>query len=143
MLSSLPDWPLFGYADDMRPALADARARGLPAALVTLHTVEGGGLRPPGAQMLFAEGIVSGFLSGGCVEGDVALHAAETLADGRRGGWSMAKAVPGRTSACSAGRGSSSWWSAWRRMTQLWAGCLSWPPPAAPPSGAPTGNVAI
>ncbi|QUD87095.1 XdhC family protein [Phenylobacterium montanum] len=83
MLSSLPDWPLFGYADDMRPALADARARGLPAALVTLHTVEGGGPRPPGAQMLFAEGIVSGFLSGGCVEGDVALHAAETLADGR------------------------------------------------------------
>jgi xanthine dehydrogenase accessory factor len=33
--------------------------------------------------MLFAPGIVSGFLSGGCVEGDVALHAAETLADGR------------------------------------------------------------
>ena len=83
MLSPLPDWPLFGYADDMRPALAAARAADVPAALVTLHTVEGGGPRPPGAQMLFAEGIVSGFLSGGCVEGDVALHAAETLADGR------------------------------------------------------------
>ena len=53
-----------------------------PSALVTLHTVEGGGPRPPGTQMLFADGLVSGFLSGGCVEGDVAIHAAQTLGDG-------------------------------------------------------------
>jgi xanthine dehydrogenase accessory factor len=82
MLSPLPDWPLFGYSDDVRPALQAARAAGLPSALVTLHRVEGGGPRPPGTQMLFAEGIVSGFLSGGCVESDVALHATETLKDG-------------------------------------------------------------
>ena len=53
-----------------------------PAALVTLHAVEAGGPRPPGTQMLFSDGLVSGFLSGGCVEGDVAIHAARTLEDG-------------------------------------------------------------
>ena len=82
-MNPLPDWPLFGFADDVRPALKAARDAGSAAALVTLHTVEGGGPRPPGTQMLFAEGVVSGFLSGGCVEGDVALHAAETLKDGQ------------------------------------------------------------
>ena len=83
MLETLPDWPLFGYADDIRPALRAARASGEASALVTLHTVQGGGPRPPGAQMLFAGDTVCGFLSGGCVEGDIALHAAATLADGQ------------------------------------------------------------
>src|SRR6185312_7197791 len=32
--------------------------------------------------MVFADGLVAGFLSGGCIEGDVAIHAADTLADG-------------------------------------------------------------
>ena len=82
MTPQLPDWPDYGLADDVRPALRLARERGLPCALVTLFLVEGGGPRPPGTQMLFAEGIVSGFLSGGCVEGDVAVHAARTLEDG-------------------------------------------------------------
>ena len=66
----------------MRPALKRALDAGEPAALVTLYRVEGGGPRPPGTQMVFADGLVAGFLSGGCVEGDVAIHAAETLADG-------------------------------------------------------------
>ena len=78
----LPEWPLFGYADDVRPALAKAMRDGDPAALVTLYAVEGAGPRPPGTQMLFAGGKVCGFLSGGCVEGDIAGHAAATLADG-------------------------------------------------------------
>ena len=82
MTQTLPDWPLFGLTDDVRPALREARAAGRPAALVTLHRVEGGGPRPVGTQMLFADAQVSGFLSGGCVEGDVARHAAATLADG-------------------------------------------------------------
>ena len=73
---------MFGLADDVRPTLRAAMAAGEPSALVTLHTVEGGGPRPPGTQMLFADGMVSGFLSGGCVEGDVAIHAARTLEDG-------------------------------------------------------------
>ena len=82
MTLDLPDWPTFGLADDIRPCLRAAIAAGKPSALVTLHTVEGGGPRPPGTQMLFADGLVSGFLSGGCVEGDVAVHAARTLDDG-------------------------------------------------------------
>ena len=79
---SLPDWPMFGLAEDVRPALAAAMAAGVPSALVTLFSVEGGGPRPPGTQMLFTAETVSGFLSGGCVEGDIAIHAAATLADG-------------------------------------------------------------
>ena len=83
MAIDLPEWPLFGLAEDVRPALRAAMSAGQPSALVTLYGLDGGGPRPPGAQMLFAEGLVAGFLSGGCVEADVALHAAETLADGR------------------------------------------------------------
>ncbi len=79
---SLPVWPTFGLADDVRPALKRALDAGEPAALVTLYRVEGGGPRPPGTQMVFADGLVAGFLSGGCIEGDVAIHAAQTLADG-------------------------------------------------------------
>ena len=32
--------------------------------------------------MLFSAAIASGFLSGGCVEGDIAIHAAQTIEDG-------------------------------------------------------------
>jgi xanthine dehydrogenase accessory factor len=80
---SLPEWPLFGLAEDVRPTMRAALASGQACALVTLHTVEGGGPRPPGTQMLFAREHLCGFLSGGCVEGDVAIHAAQTLADGQ------------------------------------------------------------
>jgi xanthine dehydrogenase accessory factor len=82
MSVTLPEWPDFGLADDIRPTLRAAIDAGLPCALVTLYAVEGGGPRPPGTQMLFADGMVTGFLSGGCVEGDVAGHAARTLEDG-------------------------------------------------------------
>ncbi|HEY8615716.1 XdhC family protein [Phenylobacterium sp.] len=79
----LPEWPTFGLTDDVRPALRAARDAGLPMVLATLVRVDGGGPRPPGTQMAFADGIVAGYFSGGCVEGDVAGHAADTLADGR------------------------------------------------------------
>lgn len=83
MAFDLPEWPLFGLTDDVRPALRQASAAGQSCALVTLYALDGGGPRPLGAQMLFAEGDVRGFLSGGCVEADVALHAAQTLTDGQ------------------------------------------------------------
>ena len=83
MVFDLPEWPLFGLTEDIRPALRDAMDAGQACALVTLYALDGGGPRPLGAQMLFTETEVQGFLSGGCVEADVALHAAETLADGR------------------------------------------------------------
>jgi len=78
----LPEWPVFGLAEDVRPALRAARDAGRPLVLATLIGVEGGGPRPPGAQMAFGEGVLAGYFSGGCVEGDVAGHAADCLADG-------------------------------------------------------------
>lgn len=81
------DWPLFGWADDIRADLAAADAAGRPAALATLYKVEGSAPRGPGAQMLFTPdapgGIAAtGYFSGDCIEGDVARHAAQVLADG-------------------------------------------------------------
>jgi xanthine dehydrogenase accessory factor len=77
------DWPLFGWRDDIRPALAEAVAAGRPAAMATLYRVEGSAPRGPGAQMLFDGRQASGYFSGDCIEGDVARHAAEVLADGQ------------------------------------------------------------
>jgi len=78
----LPEWPLFGMAEDVRPALRQARDAGEDLALATLISVEGGGPRPPGTQMVFAPGVVAGYFSGGCVEGDIASHAFACLEDG-------------------------------------------------------------
>jgi xanthine dehydrogenase accessory factor len=83
MDTALPDWPMYGLADDQRPALRRALAGGQPAVLATIAALGDGGPRPVGTQMVFAaDGAVSGFMSGGCVEGDVALHARAVLADG-------------------------------------------------------------
>ncbi len=77
------DWPMFGLMDDVRPALAAARQAGRAVALATLYAVEGGAPRGIGAQMLIdAAGGAAGFLSGGCVEGDVALNARAVLDGG-------------------------------------------------------------
>jgi xanthine dehydrogenase accessory factor len=77
------DWPLFGLDDDVRPALADARARRAPVVLATLFAVGGGAPRGIGAQMAFVDGRAIGCLSGGCVEADLALHAERVLVHGR------------------------------------------------------------
>jgi len=84
MMTDRPDdaWPMHGLAEDARPALAQALARG-PAALATIVALGGGGPRPVGAQMVFGDGIVSGFLSGGCIEADVEVHADACLIDGQ------------------------------------------------------------
>src|SRR4051812_18130440 len=54
-------WPMHGMADDARPALATALSRG-SAALATIIALGDGGPRPVGAQMVFGQGIISGFL---------------------------------------------------------------------------------
>ncbi len=77
------DWPLFGWSDDVRPALAMAMSAGRPTALATLYRVEGSAPRGPGAQMLFDGPQASGYFSGDCIEGDVARHASEVIADGK------------------------------------------------------------
>jgi xanthine dehydrogenase accessory factor len=75
-------WPTFGLTEDIRPSLAAAQAAGHVSVLATLYCVEGGAPRGVGAQMLFVERKIAGFLSGGCIEADVALHAQTVLADG-------------------------------------------------------------
>ena len=82
MFEALPDWPLFGMGDDARPALQAARLAGTPCALATITGLDGGGPRPVGSQMVVGEGVLSGFLSGGCLEADVVGHARACLADG-------------------------------------------------------------
>lgn len=77
----LPDWPMFGVAEDVRPALRQARDAGHAMVLATLVAVDGGGPRPEGTQMVFAPDVLAGYFSGGCVEGDVAGHAWACLAD--------------------------------------------------------------
>jgi xanthine dehydrogenase accessory factor len=78
----LPEWPTFGMTDDVRPSLRRAQAAGQACVLATLVTVEGGGPRPEGTQMVFAPGITAGYFSGGCVESDVADHAFACLESG-------------------------------------------------------------
>jgi xanthine dehydrogenase accessory factor len=73
---------MFGVAEDVRPAMRHAVEGAQPFVLATLVSVEGGGPRPEGTQMVFAPGILAGYFSGGCVEGDVAGHAWACLEDG-------------------------------------------------------------
>jgi xanthine dehydrogenase accessory factor len=78
----LPEWPTFGLTDDVRPSLRQAKEAGQACVLATLISVDGGGPRPEGTQMVFAPGITAGYFSGGCVESDVADHAFACLEDG-------------------------------------------------------------
>jgi len=76
------DWPDFGLADDVRPALDALVRAGRPAAIATLFAAGGGSPRGVGTQMLIGEEEACGYLSGGCVEADVALHAEKVLTTG-------------------------------------------------------------
>jgi xanthine dehydrogenase accessory factor len=84
MAASEPnDWPAYGLVSDVRGVLAEALRVGQPAVMVTLYAAEGATPLGLGAQMLFAAENRAGFLSGGCVEGDVALQAEAAAADGQ------------------------------------------------------------
>ncbi len=59
------------------------RQRGEPLVLVTVYETQGSTYSKSGAQMLVAsEGRFQGMLSGGCLEGDLALRAAAVIASG-------------------------------------------------------------
>src|SRR5438105_15466698 len=61
-------------------AYEEARARGERAALATVVNVVGSAYRRPGARMLILEdGRTVGTISGGCLERDVAEHAARVM----------------------------------------------------------------
>ncbi|MEL7130239.1 MAG: XdhC family protein, partial [Pseudomonadota bacterium] len=68
--------------DVLRLTLAQQEA-GLPCALAIMTSIEGGGVRAPGALMgVTAEGHTFGYLSGGCIDADVALRAQSALKTG-------------------------------------------------------------
>ena len=74
-------WPHHGLEDDLRPRMAGLIEGGRPFVLVTLFAADGGP-RGLGAQMVVTETESWGFLSGGCIEAEVALQGRKTLADG-------------------------------------------------------------
>lgn len=78
----MSDWYSAGLEDDMRPRMFAAADRGEAFALVTITAAEGGGPRGPGAQMVVTADDMGGFLSGGCIEADAALHGRDVLATG-------------------------------------------------------------
>lgn len=74
-------WPHHGLEDDLRPRMAALLESGQPFVLVTLFAADGGP-RGLGAQMVVTETESWGFLSGGCIEAEVALQGRKALADG-------------------------------------------------------------
>lgn len=75
------DWAADSLEDDIRPHLFAAAAVGQPFALATISAADGGP-RPCGSQMVVTGERFWGFLSGGCIEADVALHGREVMKDG-------------------------------------------------------------
>ncbi len=75
-------WRLAASIDDVRQALLGGPVVPDSFALATLVQVDGSAPREVGAQMLITEDADWGFLSGGCIEADVARHAREVLAQG-------------------------------------------------------------
>lgn len=73
------DWPVFGWSDDMRLALASARRRDRAVALATIVALEGSAPRHVGTQMVLDGAQATGHFSGGCVEADLANHAARVV----------------------------------------------------------------
>lgn len=75
-------WRLAASIDDVRQALLSGPSVPARFALATLVVVDGSAPREVGAQMLVTADADWGFLSGGCIEADVAGHARAALAAG-------------------------------------------------------------
>lgn len=83
-LAHWPDWPEYGLVDDLRPGLYDWASSGHRFVLATLVEVTGSSPRPVGSEMAIREdGLVLGYVSGGCVEAAVAAEALQVLVTGR------------------------------------------------------------
>ena len=76
-------WPVFGWTDDMRPVLARARVQSRAVALATIVALDGSAPRQPGTRMVFDGADASGHFSGGCIEADIANHAAKVVCSGQ------------------------------------------------------------
>lgn len=75
-------WRLAAPVDDIREALLALPAVPDRFAIATLVAVDGSAPRDVGAQMLVTADAHWGFLSGGCIEEDVATHARAAVAEG-------------------------------------------------------------
>ncbi len=71
------------HIEDVLAAWLEQRSEG-GAALVAITLTEGGGVRAPGAVMTVSRtGQRVGYISGGCLDADVARHALDALSDGK------------------------------------------------------------
>lgn len=77
----MADWHAGDREEDLRPRMAALARQGPAFALATIAAADGGP-RPVGSQMAVTTDGRWGFLSGGCIEDDVALHARKALTDG-------------------------------------------------------------
>ena len=75
-------WNLAAQADDIRPLLIEQLAASNSFAIATLVETSGPAPREIGAQMLITQTEHWGYLSGGCIEADVARHGREAIATG-------------------------------------------------------------
>ncbi len=75
-------WRLAAPIDDIRVPLQAMRGAAARVAIATLVEVDGSAPRDVGAQMLITDDEYWGFLSGGCIEADVARHGREAMATG-------------------------------------------------------------
>ncbi len=73
-------WHLAAQVDDIRPLLIGLRAGSRGFAIATLVETSGPAPREIGAQMLITQDEHWGYLSGGCIEADVARHGREAIA---------------------------------------------------------------
>lgn len=78
----MTSWRLAAPIDDIRAALLEAGGTPQACAIATLVEVSGSAPRDVGAQMLITADRYWGFLSGGCIEADVARHGREAMAAG-------------------------------------------------------------
>lgn len=79
---SIRPWPLYGIVDDIRPAMRRLRDANEAMVLATLYNTDGPAPRAAGTQMLFGRTLRQGYFTGGCVEDDLARHAADVMSTG-------------------------------------------------------------
>ena len=72
------------HPEDVLAQHLEWRRAGLDAALVLVSSTKGGAVRAVGAMMSVCEnGRIAGYVSGGCIDADVALQAQNALQDGK------------------------------------------------------------
>lgn len=72
----------FHHASDVLGFAVSKRFAGIPTALVIASKVTGGAMRATGAMMcIAADGDIAGYISNGCVDADIIIHAQAAISD--------------------------------------------------------------